>query len=58
MTSRILFLLFMLALGVVGSFDYENELMEEEAYCDRLKNKVHTDYNHIKSTCVARHWNN
>ena len=48
----------MLALGVVGSFDYENELMEEEAYCDRLKNKVHTDYNHIKSTCIARHWNN
>jgi hypothetical protein len=57
MIPRIIFLLILIALGVVGTFDYEDELLEEAAYCDRLKNKVHTDYNNLKSTCIARHWN-
>jgi hypothetical protein len=57
MIPRIIFLLILMALGVVGTFDYEDELLEEAAYCDRLKNKVHTDYNNLKSTCIARHWN-
>ena len=56
MVSRIIFLLILIAFGAVGTFDYEDALIEEAAYCDRLKNKVHSDYNHIKSTCVARHW--
>ena len=57
MIPRIIFLLILIALGAVGTFDYEDELLEEAAYCDRLKNKVHTDYNNLKSTCIARHWN-
>ena len=57
MASRITFLLILIALGAVGTFDYEDALIEEAAYCDRLKNKVHTDYNNLKSTCAARHWN-
>ena len=56
MTSRILFLLILVAIGAVGTFDYEDALMEEASYCDRLQNKVHTDYNNLKATCVARHW--
>jgi hypothetical protein len=56
MTSRITFLLILIALGAVGTFDHENALDEEAAYCDRLRNGVHTDYNRIKSTCVARYW--
>jgi hypothetical protein len=56
MVSRITFLLILIALGAVGTFDYENALDEEAAYCDRLRNEVHTDYNRIKSTCVARYW--
>ena len=55
MISRVTFLLILIAFGAVGTFDYEDALIEEAAYCDRLKNKVHSDYNHIKSTCVARH---
>jgi hypothetical protein len=57
MASRIIFLLTLIAFGAVGTFDYEDALIEEAAYCDRLKNKVHTDYNNLKSTCAARHWN-
>ena len=57
MASRITFLLILIALGAVGTFDYEDALLEEAAYCDRLKNKVHADYNNLKSTCAARHWN-
>lgn len=56
MTSRILFLLILAALGVVGTFDYEDALIEEASYCDRLQNKVHSDYNSLKATCVARYW--
>ena len=56
MIPRIIFLLILIALGAVGTFDYEDALIEEAAYCDRLKNKVHTDYNQLKSTCAARHW--
>ncbi|MFM7009721.1 MAG: hypothetical protein ACKO0Z_10385 [Betaproteobacteria bacterium] len=56
MTSRITFLLILIALGMVGTFDYENAADEESAYCDRLKNKVHTDYNNLKRICVANHW--
>ena len=56
MTSRIVFLLILIAFGVVGTFDYEDALLEEAAYCDRLKSKVHTDYNNLKATCVAGHW--
>ena len=57
MASRITFLLILIALGAVGTFDYDSAVDEEIAYCDRLKNKVHTDYNNLKSTCAARHWN-
>lgn len=56
MISRILFLLILIAFGLVGTFDYEDALMEEAAYCDRLKNRVHNDYNNLKATCVAGHW--
>lgn len=56
MTSRIAFLLIIIALGVVGTFDYEDALIEEAAYCDRLQNKIHRDYDNLKATCVARHW--
>lgn len=56
MVSRITFLLILIALGAVGAFDYENAADEESAYCDRLKNKVHTDYNNLKRTCVTQHW--
>ena len=56
MADRITFLLILIALGVVGTFDYDNAVDEEIAYCDRLKNKVHTDYNQLKSTCAAHHW--
>ena len=56
MISRILFLLVLIAFGLVGTFDYEDALIEEAAYCDRLKNRVHTDYNNLKATCVAGHW--
>jgi hypothetical protein len=57
MVSRILFLLIILvAFGLVGTFDYEDALIEEAAYCDRLQNKVHTDYNNLKATCLASHW--
>lgn len=56
MISRILFLLILIAFGVVGTFDYEDALREEAAYCDRLKSRVHTDYNNLKATCVAGHW--
>jgi hypothetical protein len=45
-----------IAAGIVGTLDYENALLEEAAYCDRVKNKVHTDYDNLKDTCVARHW--
>jgi hypothetical protein len=57
MISRIIFLLILIALGAVGTFDHDSAVDEEIAYCDRLKNKVHTDYNNLKSTCIARHWN-
>ena len=56
MISRVTFLLILIAFGAVGTFDYEDALIEEAAYCDRLKNKVHTDYNNLKRTCVAQHW--
>ena len=56
MISRIAFLLIIIALGVVGTFDYENALIEEAAYCVRLQNKIHNDYNNLKDTCVAHHW--
>ena len=56
MTSRIAFLLIIIALGVVGTFDYEDALIEEAAYCDRLQNKIHKDYDNLKSTCAARYW--
>jgi hypothetical protein len=56
MTSRITFLLILAALGVVGTFDYDNAIMEEASYCERLQNKVHKDYNNLKSTCAARYW--
>lgn len=58
MTSRITFLLILIALGAVGTFDYDNAADEEAAYCDRLQNRVHTDYNNLKSVCAARHWSN
>lgn len=58
--SRLNITLFLIALfvaaGIVGRFDYEDALLEEAAYCDRLQNKVHSDYNDLKATCVARHW--
>ena len=54
-TIIILITLF-IAAGVVGGFDYEDALLEEASYCDRLQNKVHTDYNNLKDTCVARYW--
>ena len=57
MIARVAFLLILIALGVVGTFDHDDALLEEAAYCDRLKNKIHTDYNNLKSTCAARHWN-
>jgi hypothetical protein len=52
------FLLILIALGAVGTFDYDNAADEEAAYCDRLQNKVHTDYDNLKSVCAARHWSN
>ena len=57
MASRIIFLLILIALGAVGTLDHDDALLEEAAYCDRLKNKVHTDYNNLKRTCAARHSN-
>ena len=56
MTSRITFLLILAALGMVGTFDYDNAVDEEASYCERLQNGVHKDYNNLKSTCAARHW--
>ena len=56
MTSRMTFLLILIALGAVGTFDYDNAADEEAAYCARLQNKVHTDYDNLKSVCAARHW--
>lgn len=52
----LIMLLALIAMGVVGSFDYQDALLEEAAYCDRLKNKVHTDYDNLKETCEARYW--
>lgn len=46
----------LLTAGIVGNLDYENELIEEALYCERLEARVHSDYNHIKDVCVARHW--
>lgn len=56
MASRIIFLLILIALGLVGTLDSDDELLEEAAYCDRLQNKVHKDYNNLKDVCVERHW--
>ncbi len=58
MVSRMTFLLVLIAMGAVGTFDYDNAVDEEAAYCDRLQNKVHTDYDNLKSVCAARHWSN
>ena len=58
--TRLKLALFILALftlaGIVGTFDYEDALLEEASYCDRLQNKVHSDYNNLKATCVAQYW--
>lgn len=37
-----------LVLGFAGTADYENEQLEFQSYCDRVKDKVHTDY---KNAC-------
>lgn len=59
MTSRITFLLILIVIGlagVTGMLEFEDDLLEEASYCDRLQNKVHKDYKQIKSVCVQRHW--
>lgn len=59
MTSRITFLLILIVIGlagVTGMLEFEDDLLEEASYCDRLQNKVHEDYKRIKSVCVQRHW--
>lgn len=53
----ILGLLFLAVLaGVVGQWDYEDALLVEADYCDRLRAGEHADYKDLRATCVERHW--
>lgn len=47
---------FVLAAGIAGQMDYEDQLLIEADYCDRLRAGEHTDYNNLRDVCVERHW--
>lgn len=50
------FVLFLILAGIAGRMDYEDALLAEADYCDRLLNREHGDYNNIRATCAERHW--
>ena len=56
LNTILILIILLITAGIVGHFDYEDELLEEAAYCDRLQNKIHTDYDNLKDVCIARHW--
>lgn len=45
--AMLTFALFILLMGIAGNSDYEAAKLEELAYCDRVADKVHTDYENI-----------
>ena len=44
--------------GIAGNLDYQDQLLIEADYCDRLLNKEHSDYNNLRDVCAERHWSN
>ncbi len=42
-------------VGISGSWDYEDALRSEAAYCERLALEIHADWLNIKETCNARY---
>ncbi|MBP0134340.1 MAG: hypothetical protein ITD40_05205 [Nitrosarchaeum sp.] len=50
-------ILIVLFLGLAGNSDQQEELREEQDYCARVKDRVHTDYNNLQSVCEERYWN-
>lgn len=44
-------LCFVIVLLFAMTESYEDELMEQEIYCDNLKNGSHPDYRGIKEEC-------
>jgi|APGre2960657404_1045060.scaffolds.fasta_scaffold529121_2 hypothetical protein len=50
------FIAFMILAGIAGQMDYEDALLAEADYCDRLLNKEHSDYNNLRETCAERYW--
>ena len=46
-----------LFLSLAGNSDQQEELREEQDYCARVKDRVHTDYNNLQSVCEERYWN-
>ena len=49
---------FLILAGVVGRMDYDDALLAEADYCDRLLSGEHSDYNRLRATCAERHWSN
>jgi hypothetical protein len=47
---------FMLLAGIAGRMDYEDALLAEADYCDRLASGEHKDYNNLRAVCAERHW--
>ena len=42
--------------GIAGNLDYQDQLLIEADYCDRLLNKEHSDYNNLRDVCAERYW--
>lgn len=49
-------IVFMLLAGIAGRMDYEDQMLIEADYCDRLLNGEHGDYNNLRAVCAERHW--
>jgi hypothetical protein len=46
-TGVLLMMAIFLLLSIAGHSDLENELLEEQLYCERVQSGIHTDYNNL-----------
>jgi hypothetical protein len=47
---------FLAIAGIAGRMDYEDAMLIEADYCERLAAGEHEDYNNLRDVCAERHW--
>lgn len=57
-TIALFLILIIVVLGLAGNSDYDEAIRQEQDYCARVKDNIHTDYDNLKSVCEERYWNN